>query len=151
MSQLEEENRNLRIRLADTRSPAVELIDQPSHQDCANRIESDQGHGVISVVSNAAISKPASKGKDRRGIAEDYGRPMENASTNIGLTNVSASKDTPRISQYSGPFSRPCATDFGDLEKRIEAEAANQREFQRHLAHASLRQRTHCCVTTRPT
>lgn len=151
MSQLEDENRNLRIRLADTSSAAADLIDQTSHQDSANTMEGGQGHGAFSAVSNAAIPQPADKGTVRRGIAEDYGRPTENTSTNLNSTSTSVLEDTSRISKYSSPFSGPLGTDSGGLEKRLEAEAATQREFPRRLAQASLRQRTHRCVTVRPT
>ena len=139
MSQLEEENHNLRIRLADTSSAATDLIDQLPHPDTAYTMEGGQVHGALPAASIAAVPQPAHKGTVRRGTADDYGRPTEDTSTNLGLTSTAVLKDTSRISTYSSPFPGPRGTDGGDWTKQLEAEAANQREFQRRLAQAFLR------------
>ena len=128
LSRLEEENRNLRVRLANTSSPIPSQQQQPSlKQDLAQTPRGSHSRSNASSMTSSSVPSPPSAGEDWQAIAQEEERIGNVESTSLGLTSASVLEDTPLDSAAS--TAPPLVLQNSALSsQRLEGQAAEQRE-----------------------
>ena len=133
ISQLEEENRSLRQRLAGSGSGPSGHNTQPRHQDATQATQLDLSTSFPSQPSSSAGTPPSWSGD---WLPEEGRRraSMKGQSRFMGLTSASVMEDTPgNFGEDQGnlaPFSMTSLpVESGLLSQRLETEAAKQRAF----------------------
>ena len=130
LSQLEDENRNLRLRLAGSSSsgPSGHNMQQ-ARQDIAQSTQADSSSMFSSLPSSSATTPPSWSGDS---LAEEAKRHRSTRSRLHGLTSASVLEDT--LGNFGddqdnpSPFSASSfSADSALLSQRLETEAAKQR------------------------
>ena len=131
VSQLEEQNRSLRLRLAGSSSGPSGHHVQQTHQDAAPVTQAHPSNDFLSRPSPATT--PLSwAGGDRPAEGRERRPSNKKQSRFLGLTSASILEDTPENfgedQGYLASFSTgPCPADSERLSQRLETEAAKQR------------------------
>ena len=131
MSQLTEENRSLRLRLADSSSGPLGQNVQQTYQDAA-QIPQAGSSSVPSRRQSSSATSPHSWGSDGPADGESERPSMEGQSRIFDLTSASVLEDAPgkfRESQnnFGLSFAGSFPTDSGLSSQHLETEAAKQR------------------------
>ena len=133
LTQLEEENQTLRLRLAHTSSTSSEPSRKSSFSNATSKPPNEHFPNEQPV---GALSSPpsSSTGDDEwRAGSRDLAGSVESTSAYMGLTSASVLEDTPGTansveSDAPGSSSRPIFS-TNEARQRLERAAAEQREY----------------------